>query len=107
MTEGKMVIVACSIKNFQQEMQGELTHIQDVFLQLKAEMQILSEKWKGTAAEEFKIKFWAAWDEMWQEIVGITRVISELVQVEADMEETERKVQDLLITGGGGMQWMK
>ncbi len=96
----EIAIIGGILKNMQEEMIEEVTRIQDIFLKLKSEMHSLSEKWKGIAADEFQLTFFSGWNEIWQEIQSIAMAIAGLVQIEADMEGTEQKVQNLLIRGG-------
>ncbi len=99
-------IVASGLKSVQAEMLGELTKLQDAFLRLKSEMQILEERWKGEAADEFKMTFFIGWSDMWQEIQALAKVINKLGSVESEAENTEKQVLDMLKTGGLFTGWM-
>ena len=105
--EFKRGMVAAGLKSMQEEMQSELTNLQDIFLKLKSEMQILEGRWKGVAADEFKMTFFLGWSDMWQEMQTLAKVIDKLGSVESEVENTERQVQDLLSTGGMLSEWME
>ena len=105
MAEFKRGMMAGRLKHLQEEMTDELTNLQDVFLKLRSEMQILADRWKGSAADEFQMTFFLGWGDMWQEIQALAKVIDGLNQVEQETEITEKKVQDILTMGGWLTEW--
>ncbi len=99
-------MVAAGLKSKQTEMLEEMDKLQDIFLKLKSDMQILEERWKGEAADEFKMTFFLGWSDMWQEIQTLAKVINKLGSVESEAENTEKQVLDVLRTGGLFTEWM-
>lgn len=95
MEDSRIMMQAGRLKDLQEELNEEISKIMDHMLACQSDLEILKERWSGSAADVFQKSFWLFYDGLWDEVKAMSDTVTYLVMVEESLEEAEREVRSL------------
>ncbi len=101
-----LMMISGQLKKIQLEMLEELTGVLDALMELKQEGELLSEYWKGVAAESFFKALCVEWESACALADKVLEGIGELQILESGLENRENRIRQEVIKGGGAELWM-
>ena len=101
-----LMMISGQVKKIQLEMLEGLTGVLDALMELKQESELLSEYWKGAAAESFFKALCIEWENACTLTDKVLEGVGELQILESKLAGRESRIRQEIVKGGGAELWM-